>query len=71
MEDGNHPDDYLGLYFFNHPQPPREGLPEQRPFPYQATRRITVRNLTTASGKLPRLPEGYTGTEVEFLPPAQ
>lgn len=71
VDDANHPDDYQGFYFFNHPQPPREGLPEVRPFPYQPTRKITVRNLRTASGKQPRLPEGFTGTEVEFLPDAQ
>ena len=55
-------------YFFNHPKPPREDLPEERPFPYQPVRKITIRNLRTASGKQPRLPDGYTGTEVEFLP---
>lgn len=68
VDDSNHPDDYQGFYFFNHPQPSRQGLPEVRPFPYQPVRKITVRNLRTASGKPPRLPDGYTGTEVEFQP---
>lgn len=68
VDDGNHPDDYQGFRFFSHPQPPKENLPEPRPFPYQPVRKITVRNLQTASGKLPRLPDGYTATSVEFLP---
>jgi hypothetical protein len=68
VDDSNHPDDYTGFYFFSHPQPPKKGLPETRPFPYHTTEKITVRNLKTASGKRPRLPEGYTGTEVQFLP---
>jgi len=68
VDDSKHPDGYQGFYFFNHPKPPREGLPEERPFPYQPVRKITIRNLRTASGKQPSLPDGYTGTEVEFLP---
>jgi len=71
VDDSNHPDDYQGLYFFNHPKPSREDLPEERPFPYEPVRKITIRNLRTASGKQPRLPDGYTGTEVEFLPDAK
>ncbi|MBN2451524.1 MAG: hypothetical protein JXR77_14130, partial [Lentisphaeria bacterium] len=66
VDDSVHPDDYEGFHFFSHPKPPAENLPEERPFPYQPVRKITVRNLRTASGLQPRLPKGYTGTEVEF-----
>ena len=65
VDDSNHPEDYQGFYFFNHPKPPREDLPEERPFPYQPVQKITIRNLRTASGKPPRLPDGYTGTTIE------
>ncbi|MBT3381252.1 MAG: hypothetical protein HN742_06870 [Lentisphaerae bacterium] len=68
VDDSKHPDDYRGLLFFNHPEPARKGLPEKRPFPYQPVRKITIRNLQTASGKQPCLPNGYAGTEVEYLP---
>ncbi len=68
VDDGKHPDDYKGFYFFNHPRPPRDDLPGERPFPYRPVRKITIRALRTASGQQPRLPEGYTGTVVEFLP---
>lgn len=68
VDDGNHPDDYDGFIFFDHPQRPGKDLPEERPFPYQPVQKITIRNLRTASGKQPHLPDGYTGTEVEFLP---
>lgn len=68
VDDSNPPDNYEGLLFFDHPQPPGKDLPEERPFPYQPVRKITIRNLQTASGKPPRLPDGYTGTEVIRLP---
>jgi hypothetical protein len=71
VDDSNHPEDYAGFYFFNHPKPSGKNLPEERPFPYQPTRKITIRNLVTASGKPPRLPDGYTGTEVVLLPDAR
>ena len=69
--DSNHPQDYEGFYFFNHPKPPKKDLPQERPFPYQPVKKITIQNLKTASGKQPRLPDGYTDTMVEFLPDAE
>lgn len=60
VDDSNHPEDYTGLYFFSDPDRIHDGdgaLPplDQRPFPYQPCRRLSVRNLTTASGKEPQL----------------
>ncbi len=60
VDDSNHPEDYEGLYFF--PDPNRieggeNGTPPamERPFPFTPCRRISVRGLTTASGRKPRV----------------
>ena len=58
VDDSNHPDDYEGMYLFTDPDGTREGaeaLPQTRPFPYALCRKVTIRNLTTASGKKPRI----------------
>jgi hypothetical protein len=60
VDDGNHPEDYTGPYLFTDPDDWRyvEGdrtLPAARPFPYRRTERVTVRGLTTASGRKPQV----------------
>ncbi len=60
VDDKNHPEDYQGLYLFAD----TDGLQEtrkdlapmaQRPFPFEPCRKVTIRGLTTASGKKPQL----------------
>jgi hypothetical protein len=58
VDDTNHPEDYQGLYFFTDPDAMSAAdgdiaLAAERPFPYQRCQRLTVRGLTTASGKAP------------------
>jgi hypothetical protein len=60
VDDANHPEGYDGLYFFTDPDAMSAGdgpmpLAAERPFPYAWCREVTVRGLTTASGKKPRL----------------
>jgi hypothetical protein len=60
VDDSNHPDDYEGMYLFTDPDNTHiEGreaaLPAERPFPYKRCQKITVRELSTASGKAPRV----------------
>ena len=60
VDDGNHPEDYQGMYFFTDPDSIRDGVEDivptaERPFPYEPCRKVTVRGLTTASGKKPRI----------------
>jgi hypothetical protein len=59
VDDSNHPKNYEGMYFFTDPDGIHgrgEGLePADRPFPYALCRKLTVRGLTTASGKKPRV----------------
>ncbi|MDA0746110.1 MAG: hypothetical protein O2954_06285 [bacterium] len=67
VDDTNHPEEYEGMYLFTDPDEVRDGvedgtLTEERPFPYEVCRKVTVRGLTTASGKKPRLsPSGKMG----------
>lgn len=60
VDDSNHPEDYEGLYFFSDPDAAGEGGEElpptgERPFPYKPCRKVTVRDLETASGRQPQL----------------
>lgn len=52
VDDSNHPDGYEGLSFFSNP---RGGAPADSPFPYARCRKLTVKGLTTASGKASRV----------------
>lgn len=52
VDDSNHPEGYEGLYFFSNP---RGGAPADSPFPYARCRKLTVKGLTTASGKASRV----------------
>ena len=60
IDDTNHPEGYEGMCLFSDPDGPRrdgEGLPPTtgRPFPYKLCRNVTLRGLTTASGRKPRV----------------
>jgi len=50
IDDRNHPDKYQGPYLFNDPDGNAADT-TARPFPYHLTERVTIRRLTTASGK--------------------
>ncbi len=60
VDDSNHPDDYDGMYYFSDPDGHNNSVDDipltaQRPHPYAPAERITVRRLTTASGKAPKV----------------
>jgi hypothetical protein len=60
VDDGNHPEDYQGMYFFTDPDEIDGGGEDTtpataRPFPYVPCQKVRVRGLTTASGKKPRV----------------
>jgi hypothetical protein len=60
VDDSNHPADYTGLYLFTDPDVMNPGdnvlpLAAERPFSYQRSEKITVRGLSTASGKEPQV----------------
>ena len=60
VDDTNHPEDYQGMYFFTDPDGVNDGVSditptEKKPFPYELCQKVTVRGLTTISGKKPRL----------------
>jgi hypothetical protein len=52
VDDSNHPEGYQGLFFFSDPG---GGNPADSAFPYARCQKLTVRGLTTASGKPPRI----------------
>jgi hypothetical protein len=58
VDDSNVPDDYTGMYLLNDPDGKETTPPADRPFPYARCETITVRGLTTASGKPAQLPPG-------------
>ncbi len=58
VDDSNHPEDYQGMLFFTDHAPSdiTSSTPDDdRPFPYTLCQTIRVKNLTTSSGKKPRL----------------
>ena len=52
VDDSNHPEGYQGMYLISNPGGKN---PADCPFPYTWCQKIKVRNLTTASGKKPRI----------------
>ena len=60
IDDSRHPQDYQGLYLFTDPDGVTAGT-AARPFPYRLTEQVTIRNLTTASGRKLR-----TSPDAEF-----
>ena len=60
VEDLNTPEGYEGMYFFTDPDGFHDDVndvkvTDDRPFPYASCKQITLRGLTTASGKSPRI----------------
>lgn len=52
VDDDHHPEGYQGFFLFSDPGFKQESA---GPFPYVLTRTVTIRGLTTASGKPPRV----------------
>jgi hypothetical protein len=50
IDDRNHPKDYQGAYLFSDPDG-KEPATAARPFAYRLTEKVTIRNLTTTSGR--------------------
>ena len=50
IDDSHHPNNYQGPYLFSDPDGGRAGA-AARPFPYRLTEQVTIRNLTTTSGR--------------------
>jgi hypothetical protein len=50
IDDRNVPKNYRGVFLFTDPDGASAGG-VSRPFPYAPTEQVTIRNLTTASGK--------------------
>ncbi len=66
IDDSNHPKDYRGPYLFSDPDGP--ATITSRPFPYRLTERVTIRNLTTASGLKARVsPDAAFATRVQVI----
>lgn len=60
VDDSRHPDDYDGMVLFTDPDETHTGTDDiaptaERPFPYARCRKVTVRGLSTASGKKPKI----------------
>lgn len=72
VDDRNHPDGYQGLYYFQDPDVVHDGVDDavptaSPPFPYRRCKRLSVRGLTTASGKRPRLSPNAAMAESTIL----
>jgi len=70
VDDSNHPDDYHGMYFFSDPDGKhnKDSSSDKRPFPYIPCQKLSVRKLTTSSGKKPHLsPSAYIEKSVAFI----
>ena len=60
VDDTNQPEDYQGMYLFTDPDNLHDRVKDitptaERPFPYDPCRKVKVRDLTTVSGKKPRI----------------
>lgn len=60
VDDSNHPDKYEGMFLIKDPDDAHFGIEQpvptdERPFPYDVRTEIEIRELTTASGKKPRV----------------
>ena len=60
VDDSNHPEDYEGMFLFTDHDDVHDGVSEitptaERPFPYAPCKKVTIRGLTTASGKKVRV----------------
>jgi hypothetical protein len=67
IDDRHPPKDYQGPYLFTDPDGAKPAT-EARPFPYRLTGQVTIRNLTTASGKKPRIsPDAAFNARVRII----
>jgi hypothetical protein len=67
IDDSHHPKDYHGPYLFTDPDG-RTAAAAARPFPYRLTEEVTIRNLTTTSGRKPRIsPDPEFTTRVRVI----
>jgi hypothetical protein len=67
VDDKNHPRDYHGPYLFSDPDGGGVGG-AARLFPYRLTEQVTIRNLTTVSGRKPRIsPDAEFATRVRVI----
>jgi hypothetical protein len=67
IDDRNHPTDYHGAFLFSDPDGAATAA-AARPFPYRQTERVTIRNLTTTSGKKFRIsPDAEFGRRVRVI----
>jgi hypothetical protein len=65
VDDANHPGDYQGMFFFSNPG---GSDPTDSAFPYTRCQKLTVRGLTTASGRKPRVsPNAQVEKSVAFV----
>jgi hypothetical protein len=60
VDDRNHPEEYEGMFLFTDPDNAQTGLDNatpagERPFPYRRCEKVTLRGLSTASGKRPQV----------------
>ena len=67
IDDRNHPKDYQGPYLFTDPDGANAST-AARPFPYRLTEQVTIRNLSTASGKKLRMsPDAEFNTRLRVV----
>jgi hypothetical protein len=60
VDDRNHPEDYEGMFLFTDPDQTHmddgaTALPDTRPYPYRRCETVTIRGLSTMTGKPPRV----------------
>ncbi len=73
VDDADTPDDYEGMYLFTDPDETSNSVDEitptpVRPFPYAPCRKVTIRGLTTSSGRRPRFsPNAKLSAEAEVV----
>jgi hypothetical protein len=65
VDDSQHPEDYQGMFIFTDPDSLNDGISDtapttERPYSYELCRKVHIRDLTTVSGKKPRLSPNET-----------
>lgn len=67
IDDRNAPKDYQGPFLFTDPDGPK-ALAAAQPFPYRLTEQVTIRNLTTTSGRKARVsPDAEFASRLKIL----
>ncbi|WP_439489222.1 hypothetical protein [Algoriphagus sp.] len=68
IEDSNHPENYLGPAIFGNFNSERENDSSEEKYPYVLTKKVTIKNVTTSSGKELRVSENermFEGVNVD------